>query len=63
MSALERQKQIQLNIGKTFINAIGVDSAMFENEAHFGKLPATVGACVQSRTHLPASMLVIELGA
>ena len=35
MSALVRQRQIELNIRKTFINAIGVDSAKFGNEAHF----------------------------
>jgi hypothetical protein len=33
MSAFDRQRQIKLNKGKTFINAIGVDSAKFGNEA------------------------------
>ena len=37
MSAFDRQRQRELNIGKTFINfnAIGMDSAKFGNEAHF----------------------------
>ena len=33
MSALDRQRQIEL--GKIFINAIGVDGARFRNGVHF----------------------------
>jgi hypothetical protein len=33
MSAFDRQRQKDLNIGKTFINTIGVDK--FGNETHF----------------------------
>jgi hypothetical protein len=38
MSAFDMQAKtaiVNLNIGKTFINAIGVDSARFGNETHF----------------------------
>ena len=42
MSAFDRQSQGVINIGKTFINAIGVDSAKFGNEAHFVSFAATV---------------------
>jgi hypothetical protein len=44
MSAFERQRQIELNIGKTFINAIGVDGAKFGNEAHFMSLAVIVAS-------------------
>ena len=44
MSAFDRQRQIELNIGKTFINAIGVDSAKFKYEAHFMSFPAIVAS-------------------
>ena len=46
MSALDRQREIrrELNIGKTFINAIGVDSAKFENEAHFMSFATTIAS-------------------
>jgi hypothetical protein len=33
MFAFDRQRQINLNIGETFINAIGVDSDKFGNES------------------------------
>ena len=39
MSALDRQRQIEL---KMFINAIGVDSGKFRNEVHFVSFPAIV---------------------
>jgi hypothetical protein len=42
MSALDRQRQIELNIGITFINAMGVDSAKFGNETHFVSFAAIV---------------------
>ena len=42
MSALDRQRQIELKIGKMFINAIGVDSGKFRNEVHFVSFPAIV---------------------
>jgi hypothetical protein len=35
MSAIERQGQMELNIGKVFINTRRVNSAKFEYEAHF----------------------------
>jgi hypothetical protein len=35
MSAFDRQRQTELNIGKTFINPIGVESANYGNKAHF----------------------------
>jgi hypothetical protein len=42
MSALDRQRQIELKIGKMFINAIGVDSGKFRNEVHFVSFLAIV---------------------
>jgi hypothetical protein len=42
MSALDRRRQLELNIGKMFVNAIGVDSARFGNEAHFMSFAASV---------------------
>ena len=35
MSAKDRQGQMELNIGKAFINTRGVNSAKFGYEAHF----------------------------
>jgi hypothetical protein len=35
MSAIGRQGQMELNIGKAFINTRGVNSAKFRYEAHF----------------------------
>ena len=44
MSALDRQRQIELNIGRTFINAIWVDNAKFGNETHFVSFAAIVAS-------------------
>ena len=44
MSALARQRQIELNLRKTFINATGVDSAKFGNEAHFMSFAVVVAS-------------------
>ena len=44
MSAFDRQSQGVINIGKTFINAIGVDSAKFGNEAHFMSFAAIIAS-------------------
>jgi hypothetical protein len=53
MSALDRQRQIEVSTGKTFINAIRVDSAKFGNEAHF----VSFAAIVATRNGLRARML------
>jgi hypothetical protein len=39
---LDRKRQIELNIGKTFINAKGMDSAKFGKEMHFVSFAAVV---------------------
>jgi hypothetical protein len=44
MSAFDRQRQIELNIRKTFFNVIGVDSAKFGNEAHFMSFAAIIAS-------------------
>jgi hypothetical protein len=41
---LDRQRQIEVNIRKTFINTIGVDSAKFGNEAHFTSFAVIIAA-------------------
>jgi hypothetical protein len=52
MSAFDRQRQIELNIGKTFINAIGVDSVKFGNEAHFMSFTAIITSRNGTRTRI-----------
>ena len=47
MSAFDR-----LNIGKTFINAIGVDSVKFGNEAHFMSFTAIITSRNGTRTRI-----------
>ena len=42
MSAIDRQGQMELNIGKAFINTRGVNSAKFGYEAHFMSFAAIV---------------------
>jgi hypothetical protein len=46
MPAIDRQEQMELNIGKAFIHTRGMNSAKFGYEAHFMSL-ATI---VTSRT-------------
>jgi hypothetical protein len=46
MSAIDRQEQMELNIGKAFINTRKVNSARFGYEAHFMSFAAIVN-CFQ----------------
>jgi hypothetical protein len=44
MSAIDRQGQMALNIGKAFINTRRVNSAKFGYEAHFMSFAAIVAS-------------------
>jgi hypothetical protein len=44
MSAIDRQGQMELNIGKAFINTRRVNSAKFGYEAHFMSFAAIVAS-------------------
>ena len=57
MSALDRQRQTELNIGRsrTFINAIGMDSAKFGNETHFVSFAAIVATRNGQRARISVS--------
>jgi hypothetical protein len=44
MAAIDSQGQMELNIGKAFINTRGVNSAKFGYEAHFMSFAAIVAS-------------------
>jgi hypothetical protein len=44
MSAIDRQGQMELDIGNTFINTRGVNSAKFGYEAHFMSFASIVAS-------------------
>jgi hypothetical protein len=50
MSAIDRQGQMELNIGKAFINTRKVNSARFGYEAHFMSFAAIVNCFQKSGT-------------